>query len=35
MLDEKEGYKTMQKLVDDQKLNTRKALSMVAEIQRE
>ena len=35
MLDENEGYKTMQKLVDDQKLNTRKALSMVAEIQRE
>ena len=35
MLDEREGYKTMQRLVDDQKLNTRKALSLVAEIKRE
>ena len=35
MLDERQGYKIMQKLVDDQKLNTRKALSLVAEIKRE
>ena len=35
MLEKTEGYKTMKKLIDEQKLNTRKALSLVADIQRD
>ena len=35
MLESKESFQTMKRLIDDQKLNTRKALSLVADIQRE